>query len=446
MDGASLPVLAASQTLTAMGAAASGSAPVAGLRDGFAAILGATELTGLPADQQAALTRLLADPAGTLRSAAEAVGKELPEAAIRGLLGALGVALDPQAFGTDASAPTAKGQLEPRTGNEAEGRSDLAATLLATLLSPAPTSGAQEMPPPFSTADGEAADSPNGPVLDTALPIGAILSAVGTGTAKEPVPADEQRPAGLDALWATIRDAGRSLGQVDASRPQAAASADAATASDAPARDQSLATSFVSAIASTAKHADADSPSSVERTRGLATALDAVSAGAGRSGLAAAPDIVPHRAAAVIGDAVAVPVGERGWERAFGERVVWLVGQQIQTAEVKLNPPHLGPVEVRLSLTGQDASVSFTVTHGTTRDAIEQAIPRLRELFAEHQLQIVNVDVGQRDASSQASHGDRSGSGGSLSAGVGGSGIPTMAEPAGDVQRGGLPGLVDEYV
>jgi len=77
MDGASLPVLAAAQTLTTMGAAAVAPAAATDIRDSFAAILGATDLTGLTADQQAALTQLLADPAGTLPRAADAVGKEL---------------------------------------------------------------------------------------------------------------------------------------------------------------------------------------------------------------------------------------------------------------------------------------------------------------------------------------------------------------------------------
>jgi flagellar hook-length control protein FliK len=104
-------------------------------------------------------------------------------------------------------------------------------------------------------------------------------------------------------------------------------------------------------------------------------------------------------------------------------------------------------VEVRLSLTGQDASVSFTVSHGATRDAIEQAIPRLRELFAEHQLQIVNVDVGQRDAAGQASQGERwSSAGGSHPAPETATHEKTETEPRARVRRGALPGLVDEYV
>jgi hypothetical protein len=444
MEGASLPVLAAAQTLTTMGAAAVAPAAATAIRDSFAAILGATDLTGLTADQQAALTQLLADPAGTLPRAADAVGKELPQAAIRGLLAALGGALDAPILGSAAAMTTTAAPVELPSGNEADPGADLAA-LLAMLLPAVVTPDAQAPRVEPSPAGSGAADGSNGLLLEVALPLVALLPGTGAGAAPAQAPGDEQRPAAIDALWAMIRHAGRSLGAAGAAGPQSGASPDAATP-EAASSDFDIPANFLAAVASVAKDAGTDMPLISDLTRGLATALTAAGPGEGQSGLAVAPDLVPPRVAAVVSEAVSVPVGERGWERAFGERVVWLVGQQIQSAEVRLNPPHLGPVEVRLSLTGQDANVSFTVAHGATRDAIEQAIPRLRELFAEHQLQIVNVDVGQRDASSQASQGDRRGQGSSPSAGVGASTSATGAESVASVQRGGLPGLVDEYV
>jgi hypothetical protein len=493
MDGASLPVLAAAQTLTTKGAAAVAPAAATDFRDSFAAILGATDLTGLTADQQVALTQLLADPAGTLRPLTGAVGKELPEAAIRGLLGALGIALDPQTFATKAATPATGGTAETQPANVPDDGADPAATLIGMLLAAKAPSDRQalganapmsalteeaEAPPAEVRADGAdlaatllaivlqgsagtdgsaprpepiAADSGSGEssdamVIEVALPRGAILAATGSATPVAQTPADEERPAGLDAFWVMIRHAGSSLGVADAAQPRAAPASGGSATPQSESGGFSLPTTFLAAVESVAEAVGAEAPPIAELTRGLATALDAVSSGAGRLGLAAAPDIVPPRMAAAVSEAVSVPVGERGWERAFGERVVWLVGQQIQSAEVRLNPPHLGPVEVRLSLTGQDANISFTVAHGATRDAIEQAIPRLRELFAEHQLQILNVDVGQRDASSQASQGDRRGQGSSPSAGVGSSTSATGAESVASVQRGGLPSLVDEYV
>jgi flagellar hook-length control protein FliK len=250
-------------------------------------------------------------------------------------------------------------------------------------------------------------------------------------------------PAG--ALWQLIQ---RSTALAGTGHPAHARAAAGSIASGAPAAappelpDPAAVLAAAEAVAGDV----ATEPDAVaDLARGLATALESTQGTAGRSALAATAEVVPPRQTSLASTAVSVPVGERGWERAFGERVVWLVGQQVQAAEVKLNPPHLGPVEVRLSLNGQEASVSFTVAHGATRDAIEQAIPRLRELFAEQQLQIVNVDVGQRDAAGQASQGDRWGQAARPVSGAMARAAAADAEPVVRVRGGGLPGLVDEY-
>lgn len=97
-----------------------------------------------------------------------------------------------------------------------------------------------------------------------------------------------------------------------------------------------------------------------------------------------------------------IPVGQAGWDRAVGERIQWMVGQNIQQAEIKLNPPHLGPLEIKISLQNDQTSVTFVATQAPTRDAIEASIPRLRELFGEINLNLANVDVGQQQAGESA--------------------------------------------
>jgi flagellar hook-length control protein FliK len=97
-----------------------------------------------------------------------------------------------------------------------------------------------------------------------------------------------------------------------------------------------------------------------------------------------------------------VPVGQAGWDRAVGERIQWMVGQNIQQAEIKLNPPHLGPMEIKISLQNDQTSVTFVATQAPTREALEASIPRLRELFGEINLNLANVDVGQQQAGESA--------------------------------------------
>jgi flagellar hook-length control protein FliK len=97
-----------------------------------------------------------------------------------------------------------------------------------------------------------------------------------------------------------------------------------------------------------------------------------------------------------------IPVGQAGWDRAVGERIQWMVGQNIQQAEIKLNPPNLGPLEIKISLQNEQTSVTFVAAQAPTREALEASIPRLRELFGEINLNLANVDVGQQQAGESA--------------------------------------------
>ncbi|MCU7811520.1 MAG: flagellar hook-length control protein FliK [Candidatus Thiodiazotropha sp. (ex Notomyrtea botanica)] len=105
-----------------------------------------------------------------------------------------------------------------------------------------------------------------------------------------------------------------------------------------------------------------------------------------------------------------VPVGQAGWDSAVGERIQWMVSRQVQSAEIKLTPPDLGPLEIKLSVQNDQTNVSFVASHATTRDALEAAIPRLREMFGEINLNLANVDVSQQQAGeSHARNGEASG-------------------------------------
>ena len=108
---------------------------------------------------------------------------------------------------------------------------------------------------------------------------------------------------------------------------------------------------------------------------------------------------------------IAAPFNQPGWDQALGDRVQWLVTQRMQSAELHLNPPELGPVEIRLSLNQDQARIHFTSPHALVREAIEAALPRLRETLGESGIQLANADVGQYSPERQAFM--NSGSGGS---------------------------------
>lgn len=138
---------------------------------------------------------------------------------------------------------------------------------------------------------------------------------------------------------------------------------------------------------------------------------------------------------------VEVPVGHPGWERAVGQRVLWLVDQQGQAAQLRLNPPELGPLEVRLRMDGDQVHLSFAAGHVQVREALEQALPRLRELFAEAGLSLGNVDVSQQGPGGQAD--DGGGSNGPLGGDETPGGGAAEGAPVPALRRGA--GLVDTF-
>jgi flagellar hook-length control protein FliK len=68
---------------------------------------------------------------------------------------------------------------------------------------------------------------------------------------------------------------------------------------------------------------------------------------------------------------------------------------------MKMNPANLGPVEVKLHVQNEQASVTFLAQNSATRDALEQALPKLRESFAENGIQLTHAEVGQQQQQQQ---------------------------------------------
>jgi hypothetical protein len=110
-----------------------------------------------------------------------------------------------------------------------------------------------------------------------------------------------------------------------------------------------------------------------------------------------APPILP---------AITVPPGDKGWDQAMGERILWMVGRDLQAASVNIKPPNLGPLHIQISIQNEQATVNFTAQHGVVKEALEAAVPRLREMLAENNIQLVNVDVSQREGSGRGEAAD----------------------------------------
>lgn len=139
--------------------------------------------------------------------------------------------------------------------------------------------------------------------------------------------------------------------------------------------------------------------------------------------------------------ALEAPVRSQAFPAEFSEKIVWLAGRQSQWADMSLNPPQLGAIEVRLSLVGGEAGAQFFSPHPAVRDAIEAALPRLRELMAQAGIALGDAQV--RDEAFARREAGASNQNGSGDANPGETSFP--GGPIAMVTRAGL-GLVDLYV
>lgn len=95
-------------------------------------------------------------------------------------------------------------------------------------------------------------------------------------------------------------------------------------------------------------------------------------------------------------------VQSEAWGKVLSSRVVWMAREGVQQAQLRLNPANLGPVEVKLHMNNDQVNVSFVAQHAATRDALEQALPRLRESLQENGMNLTDADVSDQTSEQES--------------------------------------------
>ncbi|WAW09562.1 flagellar hook-length control protein FliK [Oxalobacter vibrioformis] len=140
-------------------------------------------------------------------------------------------------------------------------------------------------------------------------------------------------------------------------------------------------------------------------------------------------------------------MGSPEWNQAIGQRVLWMVGQEQQSASLTLNPPELGPVRVVVSVSNNNASANFFSANPDVRQALEGSLPRLREMMEGAGIQLGQAQVGAENSGNQQS-GQASSSGGRTAGVTGDDGDIGNLTAVTDVPASGRmisKGLVDTF-
>jgi len=99
--------------------------------------------------------------------------------------------------------------------------------------------------------------------------------------------------------------------------------------------------------------------------------------------------------------AIAEAFGRPGWSQAMGKQILMMVNQNIGTAEIRLNPAHLGPIEVLIDMSDEQVSVSMSSRHAMVRDAMEHALPKLREMLERNGFSLADADISKHSFAEQ---------------------------------------------
>jgi len=90
---------------------------------------------------------------------------------------------------------------------------------------------------------------------------------------------------------------------------------------------------------------------------------------------------------------LAPSVGSTAWSEAVGEKIVWMAAGAQQSASLTLNPPNMGPLQIVLNISNDQATASFFSAQPEVRQALEAAFPKLREMMNEAGIQLGQATV-----------------------------------------------------
>ncbi|MBP6020029.1 MAG: flagellar hook-length control protein FliK [Burkholderiaceae bacterium] len=101
---------------------------------------------------------------------------------------------------------------------------------------------------------------------------------------------------------------------------------------------------------------------------------------------------------------VPVPLNSPQWGTDFGRQFVSMLQNGTngtQVAELRLDPPELGPLRITLNLSDNVAHAAFFSPHAAVRQTVENALPQLQELLAQAGISLGDTSVNDQSQTAQ---------------------------------------------
>lgn len=134
-----------------------------------------------------------------------------------------------------------------------------------------------------------------------------------------------------------------------------------------------------------------------------------------QTGAMAAPLPLTASGAAASGASpvVATPLGHPQWGNDFSKQVSQVsqsLKNGLQSIELRLDPPDLGPIRISININDGVAQAMFVSPHAAVRSAVENALPQLQQQMAQAGISLGQTSVSdQGQGQQQAENGNNSG-------------------------------------
>ncbi|PLC47995.1 hypothetical protein CR159_20585 [Pollutimonas subterranea] len=142
-----------------------------------------------------------------------------------------------------------------------------------------------------------------------------------------------------------------------------------------------------------------------------ASQAGSITAASGNTGFPGTLGSMPTTGASATPPGIATPLQSPQWGAEFGRQFVSLTqgGHNMpHTAELRLDPPELGPLRISINISDNVAHAVFTSPHAAVRQTVENSLPQLQQLLAQAGISLGQTSVndqGQTDQSFNDSFG-----------------------------------------
>lgn len=161
--------------------------------------------------------------------------------------------------------------------------------------------------------------------------------------------------------------------------------------------------------------------------------MDNAAQQAAQAGKMAADANVPLRGYTT---SIDVPVGQGEWGDKVMGKLSWLTARNMSVAEIHLTPPDMGPMEVKVKVHNDQASVTVHAANPVVREQLEQHSHRLRDMLGEQGLSLGQFNVSDQGGQQAGGESGEAEEGGGRSSGN--SSVASQEAEAGQVSVGQL--------